>query len=98
MHRPGGQDGNKRVGVGDKQRRSCKNSDQGDGQDLAKKETDIRPEHTLIEDLEMDSFYAVELLFELEDQYGIEIPDEEAENFKKVQDIIEYIENRLEPN
>ena len=63
---------------------------------LLKKEEDVRPEHALVEDLEMDSFYAVELLFELEDRYGIEIPDEEAENFKKVQDIIEYIENRLE--
>ena len=63
---------------------------------LLKKEKQILPEHALVEDLEMDSFYAVELLFELEDQYGIEIPDEEAENFKKVQDIITYIENRLE--
>ena len=50
---------------------------------------------SLADDLEMDSFMAVELLFELEDQYNIEIPDEEIENFKTVTDIIQYLENRL---
>jgi acyl carrier protein len=63
---------------------------------LHKDEGDIRLESTLVDELEMDSFTAVELLFELEDQYGLEIPDEEVENFKTVEDIIDYIVARLE--
>jgi acyl carrier protein len=63
---------------------------------LHKDEGDIRLESTLIDELEMDSFTAVELLFELEDQYGLEIPDEEVENFKTVKDIVDYIVARLE--
>lgn len=55
----------------------------------------ITPESVLVEDLGMDSYYAVELLFELEDQYNIEIPDEEATKFKTVTDIVAYIQNRL---
>ena len=39
---------------------------------------------------------ALEMLFELEDQYGLEIPDEEIEHFKTVQDIVTYIAARLE--
>lgn len=56
----------------------------------------IRLESTLADDLEMDSFTALEMLFELEDQYGMEIPDEEVENFKTVRDIVEYVASRLE--
>lgn len=63
---------------------------------LHKNEGDIRPESTLVDDLEMDSFTAVELLFELEDQYGLEIPDEEVGNFKTVSDIVDYIQARLD--
>ena len=55
----------------------------------------IQPESTLVEDLGMDSYYAVELLFELEDQYNIEIPDEAAYELKKVSDIVTYLHTRL---
>jgi len=63
---------------------------------LHKDEADIRLESSLADDLEVDSFTAVEMLFELEDQWGLEIPDEEVENFKTVEDIVGYIEQRLE--
>ena len=63
---------------------------------LHRDEGDIRLESTLADDLEMDSFTALEMLFELEDQYGLEIPDEEIEHFKTVQDIVTYIAARLE--
>ena len=43
-------------------------------------------------DLEADSLDAVEIILGVEDEYGIEIPDEVAENFTKVSDIVEYIE------
>jgi acyl carrier protein len=45
-----------------------------------------------MKDLEADSLDAVEIILGVEDEYGIEIPDEAAENFTKVGDIVEYIE------
>lgn len=47
---------------------------------------------SLTEDLEADSLDAVEVIMALEDEFGIEIPDEEAENFKCIGDICKYIE------
>lgn len=46
----------------------------------------------LADDLEADSLDAVEVVMALEDEFGIEIPDEEAQNFKTVGDICKYIE------
>lgn len=48
---------------------------------------------SLIDDLEADSLDAVEVIMALEDEFGIEIPDEEAEHFKTVNDICKFIEN-----
>lgn len=53
---------------------------------------DITLETSLVEDLEADSLDAVEVIMALEDEFGIEIPDEEAENFKAVKDIVKFIE------
>ncbi len=47
---------------------------------------------SLADDLEADSLDAVEVVMALEDEFGIEIPDEEAQNFKTVGDICKYIE------
>ncbi len=53
----------------------------------------ITLETSLSEDLEADSLDAVEVIMALEDEFGIEIPDEEAENFKTIGDICNFIEN-----
>ena len=53
----------------------------------------ITLETSLTEDLEADSLDAVEVIMSLEDDFGIEIPDEEAENFKTIADICKFIEN-----
>ena len=45
-----------------------------------------------MKDLEADSLDAVEIILGVEDEYGIEIPDEVAENFTKVGDIVNYVE------
>ena len=47
---------------------------------------------SLKEDLDADSLDAVEVIMALEDEFDIEIPDEEAENFKTIGHIVEYIE------
>lgn len=52
----------------------------------------IKMESSLIKDLEADSLDAVEIMMALEDEFGVEVPDEEAEKFKCIGDIVKYIE------
>jgi acyl carrier protein len=47
------------------------------------------------EDLKADSLDTVELIMALEDEFGLDIPDEEADKIKTVQDTIDYIQNKL---
>ncbi|WP_074210079.1 acyl carrier protein [Peptoclostridium litorale] len=47
---------------------------------------------SLVEDLEADSLDAVEIVMALEDEFDLEIADEQAENFKTVKQICDYIE------
>lgn len=49
----------------------------------------------LQEDLGMDSFGAIEMIFELEEKFAIKIDDEEMRNVRTVQDVLAYIKNRL---
>lgn len=51
----------------------------------------ISPESKLVEDLGMDSFGAIEVVFELEDRFKIEIPEKDLAEAKKVEDIVKYI-------
>jgi len=57
------------------------------------KKNTIQLKTSLIEDLGMDSFQSVELLYELELQYKIRIPNEALKDLKKIGDIINYICN-----
>lgn len=52
----------------------------------------IKTESKLSEDLDVDSLDAIELIMTLEEEFGISIPDNEAQNFKTVGDIITFIE------
>ncbi len=45
-----------------------------------------------MKDLEADSLDAVEIILGVEEKYNIEIPDEVAENFTKVGDIVKYVD------
>lgn len=53
---------------------------------------EITPQTSLMKDLEADSLDAVEIIMAIEDEFGIEVPDEEAENFKNIGNIVKYIE------
>jgi acyl carrier protein len=60
-----------------------------------KLEVDIEkvvPEASFINDLGADSLKIVELMMSLEDEFDIEIPDEDAENLLTVKDALEYLE------
>ena len=50
-------------------------------------------ETDIAKDLNADSLDVVEILMSLEDEFSVEIPDEEIENIKTIGDLVEYIEN-----
>lgn len=52
----------------------------------------VKPESSFTEDLKADSLAVVELVLALEENFGVEIPDEETEKIKTVADAITYIE------
>ncbi len=55
----------------------------------------IKPESSLVDDLGLDSLDAVEMVFELEENYSIDIPDDQISEFKTAQDIVTYLTIRL---
>jgi acyl carrier protein len=54
----------------------------------------VTPEAKFIEDLGADSLDTVELVMALEEEFGSEIPDDEAEKLTSVGDVIRYIEEQ----
>lgn len=61
---------------------------------LGVKKEEIKPESSFIDDLGADSLDTVELVMALEEEFGIEIPDEDAEKMTTVGDAIKYIEEK----
>ena len=51
----------------------------------------VKPEAKFIEDLGADSLDTVELVMAFEEEFGIEVPDEEAEKLKSVGDVVTYV-------
>jgi len=54
-------------------------------------EADVKPESSFVNDLGADSLDTVELVMALEEEFGVEIPDEDAEKIASVQNAIDYI-------
>jgi acyl carrier protein len=54
-------------------------------------EVDVKPEASFVNDLGADSLDTVELVMALEEEFGVEIPDEDAEKIATVQNAIDYI-------
>ena len=55
-------------------------------------EAEVTPSASFVDDLGADSLDTVELVMAFEEAFDIEIPDEDAEKIKTVQDAVEYIE------
>jgi acyl carrier protein len=61
---------------------------------LGVKQEEVTPTASFIDDLGADSLDTVELVMALEEEFGIEIPDEDAEKITTVGDAIKYIEEK----
>ena len=59
---------------------------------LGVKPDQVTPEAKFVEDLGADSLDIVELIMALEEEFGIEVPDEQAEKLLPVGDVVKYIE------
>ncbi|MBT7610635.1 MAG: acyl carrier protein [Bacteriovoracaceae bacterium] len=49
---------------------------------------------SFVDDLNLDSLDIVELMMKMEDEFGVEIPEEDAEGLKSVQDVVTYLEKK----
>lgn len=58
-------------------------------------EEEITMESDLVEDLGADSMAVVDLIMSIEDEFGVEVPDEDLEKMKTVGDAVRYIEARI---
>jgi acyl carrier protein len=58
-------------------------------------DADVTPTASFVDDLSADSLDTVELVMAFEEAFEIEIPDEDAENIRTVQDAIAYVEKKV---
>ena len=63
---------------------------------LGVKPEEVTPSASFIDDLGADSLDTVELVMALEEEFGIEIPDEDAEKMTTVGDAVKYIEEKAQ--
>ncbi len=63
-------------------------------EELGVEESEVKPEANFIEDLGADSLDTVELIMKLEEEFDIEIPDEEAEKLTTVGKVIDYLKEK----
>ncbi len=61
---------------------------------LGVKAEEVVPDASFVDDLGADSLDTVELVMAFEEEFGIEIPDEDAEKITKVSDAVKYIEEK----
>ncbi len=61
---------------------------------LGVKAEEVTPQASFIDDLGADSLDTVELIMALEEEFGVEIPDEDAEKMTTVGDAIKYIDEK----
>ena len=54
--------------------------------------SEVTPEKSFVDDLDIDSLSMVEIAVQTEDRYGVEIPDEDLAKLRTVQDPVDYIQ------
>ena len=59
---------------------------------LELEEDKVTMDSDIMEDFEADSLDVVDLVMSIEDEFGLEVPDDQIENFRTVGDVVRYIE------
>jgi acyl carrier protein len=62
---------------------------------LGVKKEECQPEKNFVDDLGADSLAQVELVMALEDEFGLEIPDEDSEKLKTVGAVLDYVKSKV---
>ena len=62
---------------------------------LSLSEDTVLTEETQTEDINADSLDMVEIVMEIEDEYGIEIPDEDLDRFRNIGDIVSFVSSQV---
>ena len=62
---------------------------------LGVKADEVKPEARFVEDLGADSLDTVELVMAIEEEFGLEIPDEDAQKIRTVGEVTQYLEQKL---
>ncbi len=57
-------------------------------------DSDVKPDSSFVDDLGADSLDTVELVMAIEEEFDIEIPDDDAEKIKLVKDVIDYVSSK----
>ncbi len=65
------------------------------GDQLGVEDGSLVPEANLLDDLGADSLDVVELVMALEEEFSIEVPDEDVENIRTIGDIVQYVGSRV---
>jgi acyl carrier protein len=66
--------------------------------ELKRDVSSITPEHTLRGDLGLNSLDAIELMFRIEEEFDLSIPDDDMQGFEKVGNVIDYLQRRMDPS
>ena len=56
--------------------------------------SEVTPEKSFVDDLDIDSLSMVEIAVAAQDQFGVEIPDDELKNLKTVKDVVVYVQGK----
>ena len=80
------------MAAGDKTKEITEKVKQIIAEQLGVEEAEVTPSASFIDDLGADSLDTVELVMALEENFDIEIPDEDAEKIRTAQDAIDYID------
>ena len=64
---------------------------------LKRDKKSIQLDYTLREDLGLDSLSTIELVYQIEEVFDLEVPNEDLMKLTTVRNVVEYVENRLKP-
>ncbi|GAA4503560.1 meromycolate extension acyl carrier protein AcpM [Actinoallomurus oryzae] len=56
--------------------------------------SDVTPDKSFVDDLDIDSLSMVEIAVAAQDEFGVEIPDDELKNLKTVKDVVVYVQGK----